>query len=125
KPSPNGNDAADAGLNDTIPQATGDGMIADKGEAYEQAMLQRKQQEKRHALMSLSDYWDMDRDTSAEQEVPVQQEAERSGIENSYGSSAGNSNPALHSYRDAQTVLTSFYDNNDYETQELKRQVEE
>src|SRR5690606_10808188 len=30
-----------------------------------------------------------------------------------------------NSYRSAQSTLTSFYDNSDYETQELRRQVEE
>lgn len=32
-------------------------MPADKGKAYELEMLERKEQEKRNALTTLSDYW--------------------------------------------------------------------
>jgi hypothetical protein len=32
-------------------------MPDDKGKAYEQEMLERKEQEKRNALTTLSDYW--------------------------------------------------------------------
>src|SRR5690606_31984612 len=45
------------GLNDAVPQATGAGMPDDKGKAYEQEIFQNKEQEKRNALASLSDYW--------------------------------------------------------------------
>ena len=110
------------GLNDAVPQATDAVLQSDKQKAYEQEMLEQKMQEKRNALMSLSDYWNTDSATDEEEELPDVED------ESSYtygGAKRRNSNPALSSYRNAQSTLSSFYDNNDYETQELRKQVEE
>ena len=57
KPSEDKKTIENVGLNDAVPEATGTGMPADKGKAYEQEMLERKEQEKRNALATLSDYW--------------------------------------------------------------------
>ena len=57
KPSADKKEIENIGLNDAVPEATGAGMPADKGKAYELEMLERKEQEKRNALTTLSDYW--------------------------------------------------------------------
>lgn len=122
KPSSDKEAVEDIGLNDAVPQATDAGLQSDKQKAYEQEMLEQKMQEKRNALLSLSDYWNEDSTAAPEAEQPDE------GYEDGFaygGSTRRNSNPALNSYRSAQSTLTSFYDNNDYETQELRRQVEE
>lgn len=60
KPSEDKKEIENIGLNDAVPQATGAGMPADKGKAYELEMLERKEQEKRNGLATLSDYWNTD-----------------------------------------------------------------
>src|SRR5690606_17184450 len=122
KPSSDKKAVEDIGLNDAVPQATDAGLQSDKQKAYEQEMLEQKMQEKRNALLSLSDYWSEDSTADPEAEQPDE------GYEDGFAYGGGtrrNSNPALNSYRSAQSTLTSFYDNSDYETQELRRQVEE
>ena len=57
KPSKDKKTVENIGLNDAVPQATGAGMPDDKSKAYEQEMLERKEQEKRNTLATLSDYW--------------------------------------------------------------------
>ncbi|EEI92317.1 putative conjugative transposon TraM protein [Sphingobacterium spiritivorum ATCC 33300] len=111
------------GLNDAVPQATGAGMPDDKGKAYELEMLEQKDQEKRNALTTLSDYWSED-NSSANSEVAFEEENE----ENSFGGNDnsrrfGNSN--LNSYRNSQNALGSFYSNDNSETMELRRQLDE
>ncbi|UYW02001.1 conjugative transposon protein TraM [Flavobacterium agricola] len=122
KPSSDKQKVEDIGLNDAVPQATDAVLQSDKQKAYEQEMLEQKMEEKRNALLSLSDYWSEDSIADPEAEQPDE------GYEDGYAYGGGtrrNSNPALNSYRNAQSTLTSFYDNSDYETQELRRQVEE
>lgn len=122
KPSSDNKTMQDIGLNDSIPQASDAGLQSDKQKAYEQDMLDQKIQEKRNTLLSLSDYWSEDSSANLEMEQPEE------GNEESFaygGATRRNSNLALNSYRSAQSTLSSFYDNNDYETQELRKQVEE
>lgn len=122
KPSSDKKTVEDIGLNDAVPQASDAGLQSDKQKAYEQEMLEQKMQEKRNSLLSLSDYWSEDStaDPEAEQPDEVYEDGYAYG-----GGGRRNSNPALNSYRHAQSTLTSFYDNSDYETQELRKQVEE
>ena len=122
KPSSDKKAVEDIGLNDAVPQATDAGLQSDKQKAYEQEMLEQKMQEKRNALLSLSDYWSEDSTADPEAEQP-DEDYEDGDVYG--GGTRRNSNPALNSYRSAQSTLTSFYDNSDYETQELRRQVEE
>ena len=120
KPSSEKKEIDKIGLNEVVPQATGAGMPADKGKAYEEEMLERKNQEKRNALTSLSDYWNTDENVEAEEELPKEEE--------SYSSANGSgkqSNPALNSYRNVQSTLGSFYKDDNSETQELRKQLEE
>ncbi|MDV4116255.1 conjugative transposon protein TraM [Elizabethkingia anophelis] len=122
KPSSDKKKAVDIGLNDAVPQATDAGMQSDKQKAYEQEMLEQKEQEKRNALMSLSDYWS--EDSTADKKAANPDEVNEDGSAYGGGTPA-KGNPALSSYRNAQSTLGSFYDNNDYQTQELRKQVEE
>lgn len=122
KPSSDKKKTGDIGLNEAVPQATDAGIQSDKQKAYEHEMLENKMQEKRNELTSLSDYWNTD--SVADKKAATQDKDDEDG--NAYERSKGrNSNPALTSYRNAQSTLSSFYDNNDNETQELRKQVEE
>lgn len=120
KPSSDKKEIEKIGLNEVVPQATGAGMPDDKGKAYEEEMLERKNQEKRNDLTSLSDYWNEDEKGEAGEELPDEEE--------SYSSANGsgkNSNPALNSYRNVQSTLGSFYKDDNSETKELRKQLEE
>lgn len=121
KPSTDKKKVQNIGLNEAVPQATDAGLQSDKQKAYEQEMLEQKMQEKRDGLTSLSDYWNAD--SAADKKTAAPDE----GNEDDYpgGGKPGNSNPALSSYRNAQSALSSFYDNGNNETQELRKQVEE
>src|SRR5690606_10867922 len=55
KPSEKKGTIENIGLNDAVPQATGSGLPDDKGKAYEQELLEQKDQEKRSALTTLAD----------------------------------------------------------------------
>jgi len=118
KPSSDKKKVEDIGLNDAVPQATDAVLQSDKQKAYEQEMLEQKEQERRNSLTSLSDYWNTD--NSMDEEVDYHDEDYKNG-----SGTRRTSNPALNSYRNAQSTLTTFYDNNDYETQELRKQIEE
>jgi conjugative transposon TraM protein len=123
KPSSDKKKVEDFGLNDAVPQATDAGLQSDKQKAYEQEMLDQKMQEKRNALTSLSDYWN--EDSTANEKAANPDEDYEDGSAGGGGTRRGSSNPALNSYRNAQSTLSSFYDNNDYQTQELRKQVDE
>ncbi|SJN40956.1 conjugative transposon protein TraM [Sphingobacterium sp. JB170] len=122
KPSSDKKVIENIGLNDAVPQATEAGLQADKQKAYEQEMLEQKNQEKRNALTTLSDYWNTDSTQDIEDEIPEEDE--------NYGYSGGRSsgrsgNTALNSYRNAQNTLGGFYQDDHSETMELRRQLEE
>lgn len=120
KPSEDKKELENIGLNDAVPQATEAGMPDDKGKAYELEMLEQKDQEKRNALTTLSDYWNED-SSSANNEENIVEENGFGG--NSNSSRFGNSN--LNSYRNSQNALGSFYSNDNSETMELRRQLDE
>ncbi|RKE52441.1 conjugative transposon protein TraM [Sphingobacterium detergens] len=120
KPSSDKKEVADLGLNDAVPQATEGGLQSDKQKAYEQEMFDQKMEEKRNGLTSLSDYWNEDSTINKKAVEPNDEYSNGFG-----GNSHGNGSPALNSYRNAQNTLSSFYDNSDYETQELRRQVDD
>jgi conjugative transposon TraM protein len=122
KPSSDKKEIENIGLNDAVPQASEAGMQADKQKAYEQEMLEQKDQEKRNALTTLSDYWNEDNSPDDEQDTLADQQEQSTGYGNNQGRSA---NPALNSYRSTQTALGSFYKDDNSETQELRRQLDE
>ena len=107
------------GFNADIPLPAEDGIIADKQKAYEQAMLNRKQQDK---IQSLQDFgFTMDDDTEEPQEeinlMPEEDPKPQRG--------GGASSRAA--YRDINRQLSTFYETPpvDEEKEELKRQVAE
>lgn len=123
KPSEDKKEIEKIGLNDAVPQATGAGLPADKGKAYELEMLERKDEEKRNALTTLSDYWNTE-----DKDEPIDEFSEEDESY-SYGgggrSSGRNGNPALNSYRNMQSTLGSFYQDDNSETMELRKQLDE
>lgn len=119
KPSGDKKEIKDIGLNDSVPQATEAGMPEDKGKAYEQEVQEQKEQEKRNALATLADYWNTD---SAQEKKADRLEAPRSSTS---GDDRTSRNPGLNSYRNAQSALGSFYQNDNAETMELRRQLNE
>ncbi|RRJ89846.1 conjugative transposon protein TraM [Paenimyroides tangerinum] len=122
KPSEDKSEIENLGLNDAVPQATEAGMQSDKQKAYELEMLEQKNQEKRNALTTLSDYWNTDSSLNTEEEMPEEEESYDMGG----GSNTRRSgNSALNSYRNAQSTLGSFYQDNNSETMELRRQLDE
>lgn len=122
KPSEDIEEIKNIGLNDAVPQASDGGMPDDKGKAYEQEMLQQKMDEKRNTLATLSDYWNME-----DEEDPVEEfsEEDESYDHGSHRNADRNNNSALNSYQNAQNTLSTFYEEPDYETQELRKQIEE
>ncbi len=122
KPSPDKAAIENIGLNDAVPQASEAAMQADKQKAYEQEMLEQREQEKRNALAALSDYWNEDSSSRDNQHTVAGQEDHGTD----YGNNPGRSgNPALNSYRNSQSALGSFYRDDNNETRELRRQLDE
>lgn len=122
KPSSDKKEIQNIGLNDAVPQATEAGMQADKQKAYEQEMLEQKDQEKRNALATLSDYWNTDDKDASADEQPEEDDSFANGGGKGYTRSG---NSTLNSYRNAQSTLGSFYQDDNAETAELRRQLDE
>lgn len=121
KPDSNKKEIENIGLNDVVPQASEAGLQSDKQKAYEEEILEQKNQEKRNALTSLSDYWNTD-----ENEEPNEALSEEGAESNTTNrGSQRNNNQALNSYRNAQNTLGGFYQKDNYETQQLRKQMEE
>ena len=107
------------GFNADIPLPAEDGIIADKQKAYEQAVLNRKQQDK---IQSLQDFGftvdDETEEPQAEIDLMPEEDAQprRGG-----GTSSANA------YRDINRQLSTFYETPavDEEKEDLKRQVAE
>lgn len=123
KPSETKKNKTDIGLNNAVPQATDAGMQADKQKAYEHAILEKKQEEKKNALMSLSDYWNSGSSGNADSLNDA--EAVSFGKVNEANAVKNNRNPVLNSYKDAQNTLTSFYKEDNQETRQLQKQIDE
>lgn len=121
KPSEKQEAEENIGLNDVVPQATGSGLLDDKGKAYEQELLQQKDQEKRSALTTLADYWNIEE----KQNPTISLSDEESNVIGANIKSGTTSNPHVNSYRSAQGTLNSFYENDNSETKELRRQLDE
>ncbi|MDP3442974.1 MAG: conjugative transposon protein TraM [Ignavibacteria bacterium] len=118
KPSADKKEKENIGLNDAVPQSSEEGMQGDKQKAYEQDMMEQKDQEKRNALTTLSDYWNTDSTQQTKVELPEEDQ-------NNSMMAGKSGNSTLNSYRNAQSTLGSFYQDNNSETQELRRQVDE
>lgn len=109
----------DVGFNSAIPQAAEDKLQSDKQKAYEQQLLEQKNEEKKNGLTTLSDYWT----------DPVT--SQNGNSQNLNDRSAGNSKlllssdqNAVSSYRNAQQTLGSFYSRDDQEVSQLKKEID-
>jgi len=119
KPSKDKKQIENIGLNEAVPQPAEAAMQSDKQKAYEEEMLEEKEQQKRNAMTTLSDYWNEKSSDAAAGTLSGE------GQTGGYGGSPGKSeNPALDSYRNAQSALGSFYQNDNSETQQLRRQMD-
>lgn len=122
KPSSEKKEIENIGLNDAVPQASDEGMQADKQKAYEQQMLEQKDQQKRDALTTLSDYWNEDSPPNDRQDALADEQEQNTGHSN--GTKIA-TNPALNSYRNTQSELGSFYKDDNSETRELRKELDE
>ena len=108
------------GFNADIPLPAEDGIIADKQKAYEQAMLNRKQQDK---IQSLQDFgFTLDDETEEPQaEIDLMPE------EDAKPQRGGGASYSANAYRDINRQLSTFYETPavDEEKEDLKRQVAE
>lgn len=108
------------GFNADIPLPAEDGIIADKQTAYEQAMMNRKQQDK---IQSLQDFgFTGDNETEKPQaEIDLMPEEEDAKPQRGGGASSA------YAYRDINRQLSTFYETPavDEEKEDLKRQVAE
>ncbi|WP_454045072.1 conjugative transposon protein TraM [Chryseobacterium sp. Marseille-Q8038] len=121
KPSADKDENKDSGLNGAVPQATEKGMQSDKQKAYEQAMMDEKNQQKKTMLTSLSDYWNSDSTMQADNQAS---RLNLSAANNTLGKTNQTENTALNSYRNAQATLGSFYNSNEnYESKELRKEI--
>lgn len=122
KPSVSNKKLADIGLNDAVPQATDAGLQSDKQKAYEQEKMDRRAEEKRNMLTSLSDY--LSADTSSvitDRQIEEEKEA---------GIPAGmhareNGNTIVKSYKNAQDALNNFYHEDRSENRALQKEIDE
>ncbi|MCR6506102.1 conjugative transposon protein TraM [Bacteroides muris (ex Fokt et al. 2023)] len=108
------------GFNADIPLPAEDGIIADKQKAYEQAMLNRKQQDK---IQSLQDFGFMGDDETEEPQAEIDLMPE----EDVQPQRGGGASYSANAYRDINRQLSTFYETPavDEEKEDLKRQVEE
>jgi conjugative transposon TraM protein len=122
KPSFDKNKIQNIGLNDSVPQASEEGLQADKQTAYEQEMQEEKEQEKRRTLTTLADYWHEDSNSNEGEQGLYDEEQQSNGHD---GKPARSGNPALSSYQKTQSELSSFYQDDNNETQQLRKELED
>ena len=107
------------GFNADIPLPAEDGIIADKQKAYEQAMLNRKQQDK---IQSLQEFGFTGDDETEEPQTEIDLMPEDDPKPQRGGSAS-----SAYAYRDINRQLSTFYETPavDEEKEDLKRQVAE
>lgn len=105
----------ESGFNAGIPQAKDDQLQSDKQKAYEQQLLEQKNEEKRNAMTTLSDYWT--------DQNSLNQNSDQTSL-TAHQNSLSPSNPsAVNSYRNAQKTLGSFYIRDDQEVNNLRKEI--
>jgi len=108
----------DVGFNSAVPQAADDKLQSDKQKAYEQQLLEQKNEEKRNTLTTLSDYWNDGQATN----LSSGQSAQLNSTDKSGMLTHGDQN-AMNSYRNAQQTLGNFYSRDDEEVSNLKKEI--
>jgi conjugative transposon TraM protein len=105
----------EAGFNAAIPQAKDGQLQSDKQKAYEQQLLDQKNEEKRSAMTTLSDYWN-DQNGLNSKTNPSSPTVGIGGLQQS-------DQNAVNSYRNAQQTLSSFYGRDDQEVNNLRKEI--
>ncbi|EJL74375.1 conjugative transposon protein TraM [Chryseobacterium populi] len=103
----------DEGLNNAVPQAGNAELVGDKEKAYERELLEKKENERRKSMLSLSDYWNDETDST--KSLPAVGGEPEPGDPASEG---------VKNYREIQNTLGSFYQP-DAENQSLRREIRE
>lgn len=106
---------AESGFNAGIPQAKDDQLQSDKQKVYEQQLLEQKNEEKRNAMTSLSDYWS---DPSN-----IGQNSGQTPLTADSNSLSHSNQNAVKSYSNAQHTLRSFYGRDEQEVANLKKEI--
>ena len=108
------------GFNADIPLPAEDGIIADKQAAYEQAMMNRKREEK---IQSLQDFGFTTEEEAGETKPEIDLIPEEEDVQPRRAGGASSAN----AYRDINHQLSTFYETPvvDEEKEDLKRQVAE
>lgn len=115
KPKKSNTIVAEEGFNTAIPQAKEGQLQSDKQKAYEQQLLEQKTEEKRKALTTLSDYWT--------DESEVNQNSGSSLAVNKSDDLSHLDQNAVNSYRNAQQALGSFYQQDNQEVNDLRKEI--
>ncbi|MGU3374736.1 conjugative transposon protein TraM [Chryseobacterium sp. M5A1_1a] len=115
KPKANNTIIEENGFNAAIPQAKDGQMQSDKQKAYEQQLLEQKNEEKRNAVATLSDYWNDQNSLNSNGNLS-------SPIGGIRGLQQSDQN-AVNSYRNAQQTLSSFYGRDNQEVNNLRKEI--
>jgi len=115
KPKANNAIIEENGFNAAIPQAKDGQLQSDKQKAYEQQLLEQKNEEKRNVVTTLSDYWN-DHSNSNSSNNPSSVTARTSILQQS-------DQNTLNSYRNSQQTLRSFYSQDDQEVNNLRKEI--
>ncbi|MBW7674255.1 conjugative transposon protein TraM [Chryseobacterium chendengshani] len=105
----------DSGFNAGIPQAKDDQLQSDKQKAYEQQLLEQKDEAKRNAMTTLSDYWS---DENNQGTNPA-----GNSLTGSLDGLTPSDQNAVNSYRNAQQTLSSFYNRDDRVVNHLRNEI--
>ena len=113
-------------FNADIPLPENDGIIGDKRKAYEQAGLEKKQEDKVRSLQDFAFATDNAAD-GVEMDLPDSEPEREPFRDYSGGSRRSGTGSSVAAYRDINRQLGTFYEKPkvDEEKEELKRQVEE
>jgi conjugative transposon TraM protein len=115
KPKSNNTLVEEEGFNAAIPQAKDGQLQSDKQKAYEQQLLEQKNEEKRNTITTLSDYWN-DQGT-------LNSNGNASALTSSTSTLQQFDQNAINSYRNAQQTLSSFYGRDDQEINNLRKEI--
>lgn len=115
KPKSNNTLVEEAGFNAVIPQAKDGQLQSDKQKAYEQQLLEQKNEEKRNIITTLSDYWN-DQST-------LNSNGNTSALISNKSTLQQSDQNAINSYRSAQQTLSSFYGRDDQEVNNLRKEI--
>jgi conjugative transposon TraM protein len=105
----------DSGFNAGIPQAKDDQLQSDKQKAYEQQLLEQKNEEKRNTITTLSEYWSDPNN--------IAQNSDQTLLTANPNSLSPSNPSAVNSYRNAQQTLGSFYSRDDQEVNNLRKEI--